>query len=146
MATLRLKQKLLGRRRFIKGSNLEQPLYWQREALILREQIRLSSHYQIVSETTAILWDLDLDQFNVLIEVLGIPSGGLDYIDLPEEEIIAWELEESAYNLPMNELLEKIRGTRAKLPKKVDSKVHIVIDREKIALHFFVQKDYSHLK
>ncbi len=146
---IQLKKLKQGRRRFIKTAPLANPLDWMTELAQLKEWIALSTQFQIVGRKT--FFEVVGNELSLMVEVVGVPR------NLDQNRLILMDLEALetyVYDFSGADLFsvqfESVLVTSAKIRKalgvgenRLHDVTHLVFDEEKIALHFFRQKDYS---
>ena len=142
MATQKIKKTSWLRRRFIKGSALQNPDSWVDEAFGLRKKIRSDSTFQLVGDKAELQVSFTRDEIHVLIEVLGIPQMGLSIIDQEPSEVLIYEFSEKAFEVDFATLKERAHELKRKISYPLEDSFHIVSEAENLALHFFIQKDY----
>ena len=71
---------------------------------------------------------------------------GFDTIDYGPREILKYDYPETIYSTSMKDLFDAVSTCAEELRREVTTPFeeifHLVFDGKKIALHFFIQKDY----
>lgn len=136
MEPLKLIKKQWGRRRFIRHE-LKVPLeLWEEAALKLRETILTTTNLQIIGPKAII--EMNQGKAAVLLEVLGLPVDELECVDWADSVTLIHPCSESVYEADFPELLKLAANLQQKSPHKVKDLFHIVIEGNKIGLHFFI--------
>jgi len=142
MSTLKLFKKSWGRRRFVRSGAITDLLAWEESAITLKELILTKTNLQIVGSKVII--ELRAQEACVMIEVLGLPVTDLSVIDFESSEVLIHTYGDSIFEADFKTVLSKAREIQQKSPHPLQDFFHIVVDNHKIALHFFMQKDYIH--
>ncbi len=142
MNTLKLLKKTWGRRRFIKSGPIADLLAWEVDALLLKEFVLTKTNLQVVGSKVII--EMRAQLAAVMIEVLGLPVANVSIIDLEGSDVLIHSYGDSVFEADFKTLLSKAREIQQKSPHLLEDFFHIVLDNHKIALHFFMQKDYIH--
>jgi hypothetical protein len=136
MEPLKLIKKQWGRRRFIKR-DLTGPLeLWEEESLKLRETILTTTNLQIIGPKAII--EMNQGKAAILLEVLGLPMEELEIIDWADSVALIHPCSETVFEADFPELLKLAGNLQQKIPHKVKDLFHIVIEGNKIGLHFFI--------
>lgn len=138
-----------GRRRFIKTAPLAQPMDWMTELAQLKEWIALSTQFQIVGRKT--YFEIQADELSLMVEVIGVPRNldqkRLTLVDLEGGDCFVYDFADAdLFTLDFDSVLAaaaKIRTALSVGENRLHEVSHLVLDEEKIGLHFFRQKDYS---
>lgn len=146
MQPLKIKKKEWGRRRFVRSLLPVSIDLWHEELLKLKDKILTETTLQIIGPE-AVLELNEADEAHLLVEVLGLPTDTLDLVDSEGAETFVYLCPESIFELDFSGLIKRAREIqrtlKSKFPQSMEPVFHIVIDGQKIALHFFRQKDYS---
>jgi membrane protein required for beta-lactamase induction len=146
---IQLIKKKQGRRRFLKTAPLFSIQGWLAEEARMKAWIVSESQFQLVGHTTY-LEILD-SQISLMLEVVGVPRN-LDQIewsllDLEAADALIYQFKnDDLFTVDLESVLasaEKIKTALGSGENKLTLAFHLVIEKEKIALHFFRQKDYS---
>lgn len=134
------------RRRFIRSAFLPDPGTWMDEAHFLEEQIKSHSTFQkmgskVILEVSPVEGKAQ-KELRVLIEVVGIPSPIFEIVDMPDFLVLGHTLSKNPFQVSFKELLAEAESVFKGIPYTLERFYHIVLDGEKIGLHFFIQKDY----
>jgi len=138
-----------GLRRFIKTAPLAQPMDWMTELAQLKEWIALSTQFQIVGRKT--YFEIQADELSLMVEVIGVPRNldqkRLTLVDLEGGDAFVYDfVDADLFTLDFDSVLAaaaKIRTALSVGENRLHELSHLVLDEEKIGLHFFRQKDYS---
>jgi len=138
-----------GRRRFIKTAPLAQPMDWMTELAQLKEWIALSTQFQIVGRKT--YFEIQANELSLMVEVIGVPRNldqkRLTLVDLEGGDAFVYDfVDADLFTLDFDSVLAaaaKIRTALSVGENRLHEVSHLVLDEEKIGLHFFRQKDYS---
>jgi len=138
-----------GRRRFIKTAPLSHPNDWMTELAQLKETIALSTQFQIVGRKTII--ENRGSDLSLMVEVVGVPRNldqkSLTLVDLEGVDSYVYDFSDAdVFTLDFESVLAaaaKIRAALSVGENRLHDVTHLVLDEEKIGLHFFRQKDYS---
>ncbi len=141
-STLRLFKKSWGRRRFVQSALMDDLLAWEEAALALKEIILMKTNLQIVGSKVVI--ELRGQNARIMIEVLGFPITIVSMTDLNSSWVMIHPYSKSIFEADFKTLLSTAREIKQKSPHPLEDFFHIVLDNHKIALHFFIQKDYIH--
>lgn len=143
MSTLKLLKKSWGRRRFVQSDLISDLLAWEETALSLKEIILTKTNLQIVGPKVVI--ELRTQDARIMIEVLGLPVTIVAMTDFESSDVLIHPYPASIFEADFKTLLSKAREIKQKSPHPFEAFFHIVLDNHKIALHFFMQKDYIHV-
>jgi hypothetical protein len=147
MKEIKLTKMRWGRRRFV-VSPLQGPIEnWFDEYIQLEEKIRKNSAFQRIGQKALIEVDSTTKKGSILVEVVGTPTSGDIYFDLEPQDVFIHELDSSSFLMSFEEIagiVQIIRGNKGLIGLGLSNYYHIVNDEEKLALHFFRQKDYIH--
>jgi hypothetical protein len=140
-------KKYRGRMRFLKIPDIRLDSNdWHSRILNFKSFIRSHSQFQFIDNK--IYWESQgaLDTFIPLIAVIGAELGKVGEITVEDwEQGPYWtlSLESSfAYTFDLDSLKTQISTILREIPEELGKKFHLVIEEEKIELHFFLQKDY----
>ena len=146
MQPLKVTKSEWGRRRFVRSKLLVSIDFWQEELLKLKDKVLTETTLQIIGPEAVIAIN-EADEAELLVEVLGLPTEVLELIDSEGAETYVYQCPESIFELDFLGLIKRAREIermlKSKFPQSMEPVFHIVIDGQKIALHFFRQKDYS---
>jgi hypothetical protein len=144
-----LEKKYSERMRFISASNIHlNSILWQQQVYELKSYLRQNSQYQL--NDYKIYWSCDFELNNCIAEisVLGpdteLPSDLKTYNQEAGNFWIA-KLPSSTFNsyfFDFDSLKPEILMILENIPGEIGKKFHLVMDDEKIELHFFLEKDY----
>lgn len=133
----------------LKTAPLGNPLEWLNELSRLKEWVYLETQFQPVGHKTYL--EVNGADLSLMIEVVGVPRNleqkALTLMDLEAMDILLYEFKESdLFHLELETVLTSAARIQEALgtgENRVMALFHLVLDEEKIALHFFRQKDYS---
>ena len=130
------------RRRFVISNTPLDPLSWSDLSSELKQKILIDSAYQLVGDKTILKVSDKNSDTQVMIEVLGIPKLGLDFIDLEAAECLEYEFPECAFDVDFLTVKERAAELMRAVSYNLEDEYHIVLSGRNLALHFFIQKDY----
>jgi len=149
MQSLKLKKHTWQRRRFVswnKSQDSQKLTFenWFSSFIDLKHRLNISSHFQIIGSKVILEMDLEnKETLDLLLEVLGPPQQGFHTFDENGPfEVLSLEIAESSFEIDFESLLAKASEIKRAIPRNLRPIVHFVVDGPKLALHFFVQKDY----
>lgn len=142
MSTTKLKKTSWGRKRFIKSEALFDPSTWADAVENLKQKILMDSTYQLVGKKMILALDVKTESAHALVEVLGIPRQDLTFLDLGPLSVLTCELEESPFDVDFLTVKKRALDIMKGLSYNLEDNFHIVVEGEKLGLHFFLQKDY----
>jgi hypothetical protein len=118
---------------------------WLSKIFEFKELIRSNSQYQFVDNK--IYWHLNrkLKRSSPYLSIIGsqaLLGPNISVID--EEEMAYWAVpfDFDLYSLSFDSLELALISALVKIPPEMDENFHLVVEEEKIELHFFLQKDY----
>jgi hypothetical protein len=140
-------KKQRGRMRFLKIPDIQlDSKDWLSRISSYKSFIRSKTQYQFIDNK--IYWQCDgvLDKFSPLIAVLGTASGTQGELTTEDwEQGPYWAMSLGptyAYTFDLDSLKTQISTILRGIPEELGKKFHLVMEEEKIELHFFLQKDY----
>lgn len=142
MAKLKIKKLHWDRKRFIESGEIVHSKDWYDQYVNLKAKITSDSSYQIVSRKCIIEVNLEDLASRVLLEVIGPLNQNFKNYDYNGGEVLEYGLEKLAPELDFNEILAIAKTIKSSIGVSLSNYVHIVVDEEKLFLHFFNQKDY----
>ena len=142
MASFKIQKKSWLRRRFIKSEALHAIEGWSDVSEKLKEKILTDSTYQLVGNKVVLAINAETQETHILVEVLGIPKEGFQILDFEPRECLLYEHPETIFDVDFLTLKDRGRDLIKGIPHHLEDSYHIVFEGEKIALHFFIQKDY----
>lgn len=110
--------------------------------LALKAKIASDSHCQILKGGCIIEVDLTNLRSHVLIEVVGPVSQNFAYFDFNGGDVLKYDFPKTSLELDFNEVLALAKRLQGSLGSHLSKIIQIVIDEDKLSLHFFNQKDY----
>jgi hypothetical protein len=145
---IKLQKTPIGRRRFLKTAPLLEPLEWMSDLAHLKELIAQRSQFQVVGQKS--YFEVSGSDLCLMLEVVGVPRNPdqktLTLMDLEALDLLVLELQEDLFSIDFASVLaraEKVKLALGTGENRLHDLFHLVLDGEKIALHFFRQKDYS---
>ena len=140
-------EKVHGRMRFIADPTIYlESKTWQSQYFNFKHRIRTHSNYQIIDQRTFWLCNAQFLKSIPMVPVIGAPAP-LDFATLTfDTEMGPYWVEqlESTEALSGNLVVieTQVLGVLSKIPPELAKNFHLVIEEEKIELHFFLEKDY----
>jgi hypothetical protein len=144
-----------GRKRFLKTKNLEDINNWPSHLAEIKNILSLHSNFQIVGNQVYFEVVSRDSTPQMLLEVIGAPipleQYALSLIDTAVCTSLVYQFSDiNLFNTDFESLLETswnlyeeiLRGVTEKPGSKLLEFFHIVLNDDKIELHFFRQKDY----
>ncbi len=134
-----------GRQRFLGNTKIEiESNNWMSQIFAFKSLIRSQTQYQLIDNK--VYWDCDrsLDNCVPMLAIIGTPVEH-------DPSFIIQDFEAGSFwikSLPFHqdfvfpELKTQIISVLPEIPLEMGQNFHLVIDDEKIELHFFLQKDY----
>lgn len=145
---IKLQKIPFGRRRFLKTPPLLETLEWVSDLAHLKELIAERSQFQVVGHKS--YFEVSGSDLRLMLEVVGVPRNPdqktLTLMDLEAMDLLVLELQEDLFSIDFESIwarAEKIKLALGTGENRLHDLFHLVLDGEKIALHFFRQKDYS---
>lgn len=123
---------------------MKDPASWMDESNTLEEQIKSHSSFQKTGPKIILEAWTSKEELRILIEVVGIPSPNFENFDMEPSEVLICSLPQSPFEVSFEEFFKHAQSIRKKINLSLQNFYHIVFDGQKIALHFFIQKDYIH--
>ena len=144
----RLKKIHYGRRRFLKSEPLANPEDWLLRINQLKSFISHNSKLQVVGHASTL--ECSEGRVCAMLEVIGKPfktdQDAVHISDFEEHDLLVFEIEHfDLFSIDFDKIMLISASILKALSKKEDkpsSNFHLVIDQQKIELHFFSQKDY----
>lgn len=146
---IQLIKKRQGRRRFLKTAPLDSSADWMTELARMKSWIASESQFQLVGHTT--YFEVRDSQISLMLEVVGVPrnleQNAWSLLDLEALDALIYQFKnDDLFTIDLESVLasaEKIRSALSLGENALEATFHLAIEKEKIALHFFRQKDYS---
>jgi hypothetical protein len=134
-----------GRMRFIGAPEID--LYsenWQSHIFEFKSYLRAHTQYQFIDSKVYWECDRDLKQAIPLLAIIGSSSPLERNVKILEIEAGPyWSKSLSTvFNFDFNSIKSQIKSVLLDLPPEMGNIFHLVLNDEKIELHFFLQKDY----
>ncbi len=120
------------------------PASWMDESFLLEEQIKSHSTLQKTGPKMILEVNNSTQERRILVEVVGIPSAHFDNTDMEPCDVLICSLPQGPFELSFEEIFTKAQSIQKGINLSLQNFYHIVFDGHKIALHFFIQKDYIH--
>lgn len=137
MSTTSLKKISFSRRRFVYTDSFSDFKDWEKYYFKLKDELEKNSQFQLLAPDVFIEVDELGPKFRVLIMVLGKPIPGFSYFDQEAGEFFEFSSHLGDYLEKKSALFEKARAIKSALSQKVGQVYYIVLDEEKLSLHFF---------
>ena len=146
----KFKKNSMKRRRFIKTLPFDNFDDYLIELYRLKDFIGQQTHLQIVGEKSYLEFDQELLSYTLMLEVIGVPYNSDRkrpvLLDIATVEVLVYKiLDIDLFGIDLPKLLNISEQILVVLEKKGALKIpifQIVLENEKIELHFFSQKDY----
>jgi hypothetical protein len=142
-----LEKSYRGRMRFLGAPEISlESEFWLSQTYAFKTFIRESTNYQIIDNGIYWLCNFDLTQTIASVCILGTPKEierKVIMIDQNPGDFWKCQIEVNGEKLvTLDDLKLKILPILASIPPEMDPNFHLVMNEEKIELHFFLQKDY----
>lgn len=133
----------------LKTAPLAAPGEWLHELARLKDWVEKDTQFQQVGRKT--YFEVNGADLRLMIEVVGVPRNleqkALTLMDLEAADILVYDFKDAdLFSIDLETILASAGRIQAALGKgenRLHEIFHLVLDEEKIALHFFRQKDYS---
>lgn len=133
----------------LKTAPLARPLEWAVELARLKAWVQQETQFQVVGHKT--YFEVNGADLSLMIEVVGVPRNleqkTLTLMDLEAMDILVYDFKDAdLFSIDLETVLAsatRIQEALGKGENRLYGVFHLVLDEEKIALHFFRQKDYS---
>lgn len=143
MKPIKLKKIHWTKKRFVRSTVFSSYFQWFDLFTELKEKIARDSFYQKVERSCHIEYNSKAREFCILIEVVGVLNERFPHQHFEESDVLVYELQKDLLEGDFEEILRIASEILTKLPSTMADVFHLVIDQDKLALHFFNQKDYS---